>query len=96
MGKKTNSRSKKAPLASFESLMSIESMVVDENTRNGNWRRGGDRENIDNYVRRGRNDNEVISQPWTRPEFATMTTRQQNCEIFRVGNESKIALWDEK
>ena len=77
-------RSKKAPLASFESLMSIESLAVDENTRNGNWRRGGDRENIDNWIRRGRNDNEMISQPWTRPEFVTMSTRQQNCEIFRV------------
>ena len=84
MGKKTNSRSKKAPLASFESLMSIESLAVDENTRNGNWRRAGERENIDNWVRRGRNDNEVISQPWSRPEFVTMSTRQQNCEIFRV------------
>ena len=83
MGKKSYSRSKKAPLASFESLMSIESLAVDQNTRK--WGLGDDSDNTDNFVRRNdNNDNNVMAQPWTRPHFANMTTRRQNYEIFKV------------
>ena len=86
MGKKSNSRSRKAPLASFESLMSIGSTLPEDNIMNRNtwsdYLENGN--NIDNLA----NDNEDhFTLPWANPEFASLTQRQKNCEIFRVSRK---------
>ena len=77
MGKKAKARNKKAPLASFESLMSIESLVeVDREAI-----AGVQETNVDT-------DNTVTSgQPWDNPDFYNLPTRQRNAEIFKVGKQ---------
>ena len=81
MGKKAKARNKKAPLASFESLMSIESLVeVDREAM-----AGVQETNVDT-------DNTVTSgQPWDNPDFYNLPTRQRNAEIFKVEAASMIA-----
>ena len=83
MGKKAKARNKKAPLASFESLMSIESLVeVDREAM-----AGVQETNVDTD-----NDNTVTSgQPWDNPDFYNLPTRQRNAEIFKVEAASMIA-----
>ena len=74
MGKKAKARNKKAPLASFESLMSIESLVEVDRAAMA----GVQETNVDT-------DNTVTSgQPWDNPDFYNLPTRQRNAEIFKV------------
>ena len=78
MGKKSKARNKKAPLASFESLMSIESLVEVDRAAMA----GVQETNVDT-------DNTVTSgQPWDNPD---LPTRQRNAEIFKVKAASMIA-----
>ena len=94
MGKKPSARSKKAPLASFESLMSIESLVTDDNMMNGNsWTDFHEtNDDNDNYVHQSddNNDHGLTGQPWDQPDFYKMNLRQQNCQIFKVSLASKV------
>ena len=82
MGKKAKARNKKAPLASFESLMSIESLVEVDRAAMA----GVQETNVDTD-----NDNTVTSgQPWDKPDFYNLPTRQRNAEIFKVEAASLI------
>ena len=75
MRKRGAIRAKKAPLASFESLLSIGSRF-DDNEMADNWN-----EENDNHE-----DNNELAEPWKYPEFFQMSRRRQNCEIYRVSS----------
>ena len=73
MRKRTATRAKKAPLASFDSLLSIGSRF-DENEMADQYNEENDNQDY----------NEELDEPWKYPEFRRMSRRKQNCEIYRV------------
>jgi len=73
MRKRAATRAKKAPLASFESLLSIGSKF-DDSEMADHWN-----EENDNHE-----EGDELAEPWKYPEFFQMSRRRQNCEIYRV------------
>ena len=76
MRKPTSNKLRGAPLASFESFLSLETRLEEGNST---------------AMRQQWNDNEPgpledgdIEEPWASAEFSQLTRRQQNCEIYRV------------
>ena len=75
---KKSSNMKTAPLASFESLISIES-CKENNENNSNWGRWSEQEN--HFLE---TDIHLTSFPWTSPSWQRMSLSRQNCQIYQV------------
>ena len=73
MRKRVSTRAKRAPLASFESLLSIESKF-DETEMEERWEE----------TNHDQGDDDILLEPWKYPEFFQLSRRRQNCEIYRV------------
>ena len=65
---------RQAPLASFESVLSLETQLEEGSNMREQWN-----DNNDNQKEEGE-----LDEPWRNAEFNTLTRRQQNCEIYRV------------
>ena len=82
MRKPGQNKLKGAPLASFESFLSLETRL-DEGTHNiSNMRVWND--NDRQQQQRREIAEAIVDEPWASAEFATLSRRQQNCEIYRV------------
>ena len=80
MVKKFSNR-KKAPLASLESLISIESCGEAGDEKNINCVRWSEQEDHDLET-----DLDLSSLPWTSPSWQRLSVSSQNCQIYQVNS----------
>ena len=71
---KKSSHRKRAPLASFESLISLESCPEENIISSGRWP-----ENLQPDL-----DLDLASLPWTSPSWQKMSVSRQNCQVYQV------------
>ena len=80
MVKKSSNR-KTAPLASFESLISLESCAEENKVDCGKWREQENHQHQDLQA-----DIDLTSLPWTSPAWQRMSVSSQNCQVYQVIN----------
>eukprot|EP00090_Calanus_glacialis_P011015 TRINITY_DN19509_c0_g1_i1.p1 TRINITY_DN19509_c0_g1~~TRINITY_DN19509_c0_g1_i1.p1 ORF type:complete len:662 (-),score=160.28 TRINITY_DN19509_c0_g1_i1:257-2242(-) len=85
MRKPVPSKLRGAPLASFESFLSLETRLEEGNTMRQQW-------NDNDVNQREEGD---IDEPWMNAEFNQLTRRQQNCEIYRVVASAVLSMSSE-
>ena len=89
MRKPAGNKLRQAPLASFESFLSLETDTEDiREMRELQWNFNNN--NINHHHHRSQQqqteilDRQSVEEPWLRSEFSQLTRKQQNCEIYRV------------
>ena len=94
MVKKFSSR-KKAPLASLESLISIETCGEENNINCVRW---SDQENLDRETNLqtdletdlDETDLDLTSLPWNSPSWQRTSVSRQNCQVYQVDSVTEI------
>ena len=94
MVKKFSSR-KKAPLASLESLISIETCGEENNINCVRW---SDQENLDRETDiqtdletvPDETDLDLTSLPWNSPSWQRTSVSRQNCQVYQVNSFTEI------
>ena len=94
MRKPAGNKLRQAPLASFESFLSLETDTEDiREMRELQWNFNNN--NINHHHQRTQPhrsqhqqteimDRQSVDEPWLRSDFSQLTRKQQNCEIYRV------------
>ena len=78
MRKPAGNKLRQAPLASFESFLSLETETEDmREMRELQW-------NFNNNNINNQQHQQTVEEPWLRSDFSQLTRKQQNCEIYRV------------
>ena len=91
MVKKFSSR-KKAPLASLESLISIETCGEENNINCVRW---SDQENMDRETDLQTDletDLDLSSLPWNSPSWQRTSVSRQNCQVYQVDSIKECKL----
>ena len=89
MRKPGSHRFRQAPLASFESFLSLETEERETETREMrelHWNFNNNNINSQTQPQRSQlaREEKTIDEPWLHSDFSHMTRKQQNCEIYRV------------
>ena len=95
MRKPAGNKLRQAPLASFESFLSLETDTEDiREMRELQWNFNNNNINHHHHHRSHHHrsqqqqteimDRQSVDEPWLRSEFSQLTRKQQNCEIYRV------------
>ena len=85
MRKPAGNKLRQAPLASFESFLSLETDTEDmREMRELQWNFNNNNIHTQQLQQTEMTERQSVEEPWLRSEFSQLTRKQQNCEIYRV------------
>ena len=94
MRKPAGNKLRQAPLASFESFLSLETETEDmREMRELQWNFNNNNINNQQHQQTEILERQSVEEPWLRSDFSQLTRKQQNCEIYRVSKTLKIQIF---
>ena len=85
MRKPAGNKLRQAPLASFESFLSLETDTEDmREMRELQWNFNNNNINTQQAQQTDIIERQSVEEPWLSSQFSQLTRKQQNCEIYRV------------